>query len=107
MKILDKIGTTNGLSNFHTFGCPVYILDDSLQSVGGGGPPKWDPRAFLGIYLGRYPSHAGSIALVVNTKSGLVSPQFYLVFDENFETVPHLWAGTVPENWSQLVASSK
>ena len=43
----------------------------------------------------------------MNPKSGLVSPQFHLVFDENFETVPHLWAGTVPENWAELVASSK
>ena len=43
----------------------------------------------------------------MNPKSGLVSPQFHLVFDDNFETVPHLWAGNVPENWAELVASSK
>ena len=43
----------------------------------------------------------------MNPKSGLVSPQFHLVFHENFETLFHLWAGTVPENWAQLVASSK
>ena len=43
----------------------------------------------------------------MNPKSGLAFPQFHLVFDENFETVPHLWAGTVPENWAELVASSK
>ena len=27
MKISDKIGSTTRLSNFHTFICPVYILD--------------------------------------------------------------------------------
>ena len=43
----------------------------------------------------------------MNPKSGLVSPHFHLVFDDNFETVPHLWAGNVPENWTELVASSK
>ena len=53
------------------------------------------------------PSHAGSVALVMNPKSGLVSPQFHLVFDDNFETVPHLRADTVPEHWADLVASSK
>ena len=42
-KISEKIGSTNRLSNFHTFGCPVYILDAHLQIVGGGCPPKWDP----------------------------------------------------------------
>ena len=43
----------------------------------------------------------------MNPKSGLVSPQFYLVFDENFVTVPHIQDGTIPENWVELVASSK
>ena len=43
----------------------------------------------------------------MNHKSGLVSPKFHLVFDENFETVPHIWDGTVLDNWAQLVASSK
>ena len=45
--------------------------------------------------------------MVTNPKSGLVSPQFHLVFEDNFETVPHLRAGTVPENWAELVASSR
>ena len=43
----------------------------------------------------------------MNLKTGLVSPQFHLVFDDNFETVPHLRAGTVPENWSDLVTNSR
>ena len=43
----------------------------------------------------------------MNPKTGLVSPQFYLVFDDNFETVPHLRAGTFPENWSDLVTNSR
>ena len=29
-----------------------------------------------------------------------------MVFDDNFETVPHLCAGTVPENWADLVTNS-
>ena len=100
MKFSDTIGSTTRLSNFHTFGFPIYILDARLQSVGGGGPPKWDPQARLGIYIGHSPSHAGSVALFIDPKSGLVSPQSHLVFGDNFETVPHLWAGTVLENWA-------
>ena len=30
-----------------------------------------------------------------------------MVFDDNFETVPYLRAGTVPENWSDLVTNSR
>ena len=43
IKVSDTIGSTTWLSNFHTFGYPVYILDALLQIVGGRGPPKWDP----------------------------------------------------------------
>ena len=107
MKFSNTTGSSTRLSHFHTFGCPVYILDARLQSVGGGGPPKWDPRARLGIYLGHLPLHAGSVALVMNPKTGLVSPQFHLVFGDNFETVPHLRSGTVPDNWSDLVTNSR
>ena len=40
VKFSDTIGSTTRLSNFHTFGCSVYILDAHLQSVCGEGPPK-------------------------------------------------------------------
>ena len=42
MKFSYTIGSTTRLSNFHAFGFPVYIFDARLQSVGGGGPHKWD-----------------------------------------------------------------
>ena len=105
MKFSNTIGSSTRLSHFHTFVCPVYILDARLQSVGGRVPPKWDPLDRLRIYLGHSPSHAGSVALVMNPKTGLVSLQFHLVFDDNFETVPHLRAGTAPENWADLVTN--
>ena len=73
----------------HTFGCPVYILDSKLQSSGLG-PPKWEPHSRLGIYLGRSPYHAGSVALVINPKTEHVSPQYHVVLDDDFTTVPYL-----------------
>ncbi|KAL7460959.1 hypothetical protein ACHAXS_001393 [Conticribra weissflogii] len=68
--------------------------------------PKWEPRARLGIYVSRSPHHAGNVALVLNPTTGLVSPQFHVVFDDEFTTVPHLWKGTVPPNWAKLVKFS-
>ena len=93
------------LRDFHTFGCPCYILDSRLQTDSKG-VPKWEPRARLGIYVGRSPNHASNVALVLNPKTGLVSPQFHVVFDDDFTTVPHLLKGTVPPNWAKLVANS-
>ena len=29
---------------YHTFGCPVYVMNYKLQSVSIG-PPKWEPRS--------------------------------------------------------------
>ena len=40
MKFSQATGVTTRLKNYHTFGCPVYILDARLQDTGGAGPPK-------------------------------------------------------------------
>ena len=73
------------LCHFHAFGCPTYVLDNALQS--GQGVPKWKHRARLGVYLGPSPSHAQTVALVLNPRTGHVSPQFHVKFDDFFETV--------------------
>ena len=73
------------LRHFHSFGCPTYILDNVLQS--GQGSPKWKQRSRLGVYLGPSPSHARSVTLVLNPRTGHVSPQFHVKFDDFFETV--------------------
>ena len=76
-------------NDFHTWGCPVFVLDEANQS-GLTGTPKWEPRARAGVYLGHSPSHAGNVALVLNLQTGHVSPQYHLVFDDDFSTVPYL-----------------
>jgi hypothetical protein len=92
-------------SNFHTFGCLCYVLDHHLQS-GSGKCPKWEPCAQMGIYVGRLPSHASNVALILNPQTGHVSPQFHMVFDDDFTTVPYLWTATVPPHWAELVCTS-
>ena len=82
---------------FHTFGCSVFILDAANQS-NSVGTPKWESRSHTGIYLGHSPCHAGSVALVLNLKTGLVSPQYHLIFDDEFNTVNYLTTSTIPSN---------
>ena len=94
------------LRDFHSFGCLCYILDSQLQ-INPKGVPTWEPRARLEIYLGRSLAHAVNVALVIHLKNGLVFPQFHVVFDDNFTTVPHLQKGTVPTNWNKLVIGSQ
>ena len=66
--------------DFHTWGCPVYVLDHWLQSSNSGAT-KWEPRSRLEIYViyvGRSPFHAGNVALVLNPTTGHVFLSFGL-----------------------------
>ena len=80
-------GTTvlTNIRSFHPFGCPVYVLHNTLQARIK--ISKWDSHSRLGLYLGPSPRHARSVGLVLNLRTGLVSPQFHMKFDDYFETV--------------------
>ena len=77
-----------------------------LKSAGGTEPPKWETCSQIGVYLGHLPFHAGSVALVWNPTTGRVSPQYHVVFEDDFYTVPYMKAGTLPPNWEDLVKYS-
>jgi hypothetical protein len=70
------------------FGCPVYVLDASLQD--GKKIPKWNPWACLGLFLAFSDLHSSLVPLVLNIDMGHISPQFHVVFDDKFETVTSL-----------------
>ena len=95
--------TTESLLHFFW---PMYVLDIRVQSAGGPGSPKWEPRCCTGVYLGHSPFHAGSVSLLFNLTTGLESPQFHVVFDNSFSTVPYMNAGTTPPNSADLVMHS-
>ena len=85
---LSKFAGTSiqpNLKHFHPFGCPVYVLQAPLQTRNHF--PKWGERSRIGIFLCHSPHHASSVPLVLSTQTGLVSPQFHCVFDDDFDTV--------------------
>ena len=75
------------LRDFRTWGCPCCILDSRLQT-NPEGVPKWEHHARLEIYLGCSPNHSGNVALVLNPLTGLTLPQYHVVFNNDFTTVP-------------------
>ena len=85
LECFSGVNITPKLRHFHAFGCPTYVLDNALQSSQGS--PKWKQHSRLGVYLVPLPSHARSVALVLNPHTGHVSPQFHVKFDDFFETV--------------------
>jgi hypothetical protein len=75
------------MKHMHTFGCPVFALQNALAS--GSTLPRWSPRTRLGLNLGPSPNHARNVYLVLNLITGCVSPQYHCNFDDFFETTRH------------------
>mgnify|MGYP000344943232 CR=1 FL=1 len=90
-----KFADYSHLASLHVFGAPVYVLDPKLQD--GKRIPKWSPRARRGQFLGRSPDHASFVGLVRNLDTGYVSPQYHVVYDDLFSTVPNAEAGSFLE----------
>jgi len=73
------------LQDFCVFGSPAYVLDKHLQD--GDSLPKWKARSWLGIYVGHSLVHAGNVPVIYNPVTTHVSPQFHVVFDDQFTSV--------------------
>jgi hypothetical protein len=70
------------LLDLHVWGCPVYVLDPKLQQ--GQKLPRWQPRYRKGICMGLSTQHASEVPLVLNCKTGSITTQFHVVFDDFF-----------------------
>eukprot|EP00957_Ditylum_brightwellii_P190204 14478415-Ditylum_brightwellii.AAC.1 len=80
------------LTDQHTWGCPVYILDARLQDQSGS-LPKWDPRSCLGIYLGPSNVHAGNDHLELVAFNGV---DLKGILSENTWEFPDEYSTTPP-----------
>jgi hypothetical protein len=45
---------------------------------------KWQKKPWRGVFLGFASHHSTNITLVLNTKTGNITPQYHVVFDEKF-----------------------
>jgi len=73
------------LEDFRVFGSPVYVLAKRLQD--GDTLPKWKARSWLGIYVGPSLVHAGNVPVIYNPLTTHISPQFHVVYDDQFTSV--------------------
>eukprot|EP00977_Amphora_coffeiformis_P019172 scaffold6982_cov86-Amphora_coffeaeformis.AAC.2 len=91
------------LRRLRVFGCPPYVLDPRLQD--GKKIPKWEPRSRQGQFLGFSKEHATTIGLIRNTRTGYISPQFHVVYDEQFTTVTSDSSIDLQEHWIDLFST--
>lgn len=101
VEVFAGIEVGSRLADNHTFGCPVFALQNKLQ--GGKRIPKWSPQARLGVNLDPSQNHAQNVNLVLNISTGLVCQQFHVRFDNFFKTVKHSSRDvSINSSWQQL-----
>jgi len=71
--------------HFHVWGRPVYVLEKKIAD--GKKLPRWQARSKRQVYMGMSQKHASTVPLCLNLESGKITPQFHVVFDEEFATV--------------------
>ena len=81
-----KLPHNGVIQRARVWGCPVYVLDPRLQD--GKKLPKWNRRSRMGVNLGYSPTHSDTVGLVLNPVTGYISPQYHVVYDELYTTVP-------------------
>ena len=54
---------------YNTWGCPIFVLQEGLSVL-----TKWEPKARYVVYLGQHPFNADSVVLVLNIRTGNVTP---------------------------------
>ena len=88
-------------SNYHTFGCPAYMLTTEAEQ---GRAKKWEGHSVQGIYMGPSTHHAGSVSLVLNLTTGNASPQFHGGQKDVFDTTRYNSSNArAKSNWQKLL----
>ena len=89
------------LKNLHMWGAPAYVLDPTLQA--GKKLPRWQPRSRRGVFVGFSPVHSSDVPLILNLRTGHISPQYHVVFDDQFSTVASRPSDKDPPTWWNTV----
>ena len=71
--------------DLHMWGCPVYVLDKTLSD--DKKLPRWTPRSHREVFMGLSPKHSSTVPLVLNPGTGAITPQYHVVFDDEFTTI--------------------
>jgi hypothetical protein len=53
----------------------------------GTSPPKWTKHTTQKVYVGHLHHYSKAVPMIWDPKTKLVSPQFHVMFDDNFNTV--------------------
>jgi hypothetical protein len=94
------------LKRLHVWGSPCYVLDPRLQDEKK--IPKWAPRCRQGQYLEISLDHSTTVARILNTRTGYISPQYHVLHDNSFTTAVSTgvsWTHFMSLQWNTLLQS--
>ena len=85
MEILTKTRSNHrDLRYSHVWGFPVFVLEAKLQN--DQKLPKCNFRSRMGQFLGFSDKQSTLVATILSPKTGYISPQYHVVFDDLFGT---------------------
>ena len=89
--------------NLHVHGCPVCVLQKEIAD--GKKTPQWKNRSTRGMCMGASDKHSGDVPLVLNPRTGKITPQWNVMFDNWFSTIA-IEEDNLPdfhsEEWSKM-----
>ena len=89
------------LRAYHVWGAPVYVLDPKSQA--GQKLPRWQPSSPRGMFVGFSLAHSNDVLLILNLRTKYLSPQYHVVFDDDFSTVDSLASDSKPPSFWNTV----
>jgi hypothetical protein len=72
LELFSSICVGSNMKHVHTFGCPVFALQNALAS--GKSLPRWSPCTCIGLNLRPSPMHARNVNLVLDLTTRCISP---------------------------------
>jgi hypothetical protein len=99
------------IAKARVWGCPVYVLDPNLQD--GNKISKWNPRSRRGMFVGISHAHSSTVGRLMNLRTGNVSPQYHIIYDDLFTTGsggildqmtfnPQTWLNVLQTGWERI-----
>jgi hypothetical protein len=91
----------------------MSLIKSFKMDIDGHKLPKWQPRSRRSMFVGVSPDHSSTIGHILNIQTGSISPQYHVVYDDLFTTVPNSESGSYFETnmfdastWERIVTTN-
>jgi hypothetical protein len=87
------------------FWFPSFVLAKKLQD--GDAIQKWKAKSWMGVFIGHSLQHSSNVPVVYNPRTTHISPQFHVIFDDQFTTVSNSALSLPADFYTKLFNTAK